>query len=365
MKKKLTGFALLSSLFLLTACNATNTGGSGSGDGTAKSEQVSGDSSETEEVSYDELYASVLDLYRPIALNGDTSAVPSDLSSDEAYATSTIFDAKRAGENVQYSYVDINDDGSAELLIGTPNSVHALYYLDNDDKPVFAISAGTFAKGGYLNTLHFYKNGIIYCQLFHRMKPEAKAETYEIKDGVFNQLQSVDFSMSETTDGASKVGLGNEQTLDLSSEVWYDFDDSSSDETEASSSDSKSNKETGMDINAIQNGDFSSIAGTWKNGKGYTMTFDKNGLVSDTERVDIENSKVTDGYLKSSTGPKSGVGVGGGAIAFLPKGVSLTGSVMSSSETADDQSDKTKERLWMGQQLNGTTDDSYFFYKVD
>ena len=69
MKKKLTGFALLSSLFLLTACNATNTDISGSGDSTSKSEQVSGDSSETEEVSYDELYASVLDLYRPIALN--------------------------------------------------------------------------------------------------------------------------------------------------------------------------------------------------------------------------------------------------------------------------------------------------------
>lgn len=366
MKKKLTGFALLSSLFLLTACNATNTGGSGSKDSTAKSEQVSGDSSETEEVSYDELYASVLDLYRPIALNGDTSAVPSNLSTEEAYSTNTIFEANRVGEKVQYSYVDINDDGSAELLIGTPDSVHALYYLDNDNKPVFAISAGTFAKGGYLNTLHFYKNGIIYSQLFHRMKPEAKAETYEIKDGVFNQLQSVDFSMSETTDGASKVGLGNEQTLDLSSEDWYDFDDSSSDDTKESSSDSKSNKETGMDINAIQNGDFSSIAGTWKNGKGYTMTFDKNGLVSDTTRVDIENSKVTDGYLKSGTGPKSGVGVGGGAIAFLPKGVALTGSVTSSpNEKADDQSDKSKDRIWSGQSIYGTTDDSYFFYKVD
>lgn len=256
MKKKLTGFALLSSLFLLTACNATNTDVPGSGDSTSKSEQVSSDSSETGEVSYDELYASVLDLYRPIALNGDTSAVPGDLSSDEAYATSTIFDAKRAGENVQYSYVDINDDGSAELLIGTPDSVHALYYLDNDDKPVFAKSAGTFAKGGYLSTMKFYKDGTIYCQQFQRMRPEAKAETYEIKDGAFNQLQSVDFSMSETTDGASKVGLGDAQTLDLSVEDWYDFDDSSSDETEASSSDSKSNKETGMDINAIQNGDF-------------------------------------------------------------------------------------------------------------
>ena len=365
MKKKLTGFALLSSLFLLTACNATNTGGSGSGDSASKSEQVSGDSSETEEVSYDELYASVLDLYRPIALNGDTSAVPGDLSSDEAYATSTIFDAKRAGENVQYSYVDINDDGSAELLIGTPDSVHALYYLDNDDKPVFAKSAGTFAKGGYLSTMKFYKDGTIYCQQFQRMRPEAKAETYEIKDGAFNQLQSVDFSMSETTDGASKVGLGDAQTLDLSSEDWYDFDDSGSDETEASSSDSKSNKETGMDINAIQNGDFSSIAGTWKNGRGYTMTFDKNGLVSDTEKVGIEYGKITDGFFKAGLVPKE-VGPGGGMIAFLPKGVALTGSVTSSpNEKADDQSDKSKDRIWSGQSIYGTTDDSYFFYKVD
>ena len=355
MKKKLTGFALLSSLFLLTACNATNTDISGSGDSTSKSE----------EVSYDELYASVLDLYRPIVLNSDTSAVPSNLSTEEAYATSTIFDAKRAGENVQYSYVDINDDGSAELLIGTPDSVHALYYLDNDDKPVFAKSAGTFAKGGYLSTMKFYKDGTIYCQLFQRMRPEAKAETYGIKDGAFNQLQSVDFSMSETTDGASKVGLGDAQTLDLSSEDWYDFDDSSSDETEDSSSDSKSNKETGMDINAIQSGDFSSIAGTWKNGKGYTMTFDKNGLVSDTEKVSVESAKITDGFLKASTGPK-GVGPGGGTLAFLPKGVSLTGSVMSSpNEKADDQSDKSKDRIWGGQSLYGTTDDSYFFYKVD
>ena len=107
---------------------------------------MSGDSSEIEEVSYDELYASVLDLYRPIALNGDTSAVPSNLSTEEAYSTNTIFEANRVGEKVQYSYVDINDDGSAEVLIDTHDSVHALYYLNNDDELVFAKSAGTFAK---------------------------------------------------------------------------------------------------------------------------------------------------------------------------------------------------------------------------
>lgn len=146
MKKKLTGFALLSSLFLLTACNATNTDILGSGDSTSKSEQVSGVSSETEEVSYDELYASVLDLYRPIALNGDTSAVQINLSTEESYSANTIFESNWVDEKVQYSYVDINNDGSAEVLIDIPDSVHALYYLNNDDELVFAKSAGTFAK---------------------------------------------------------------------------------------------------------------------------------------------------------------------------------------------------------------------------
>ena len=350
MKKKLTGFALLSSLFLLTACNATNTGGSGSGDSASKSEQVSGDSSETEEVSYDELYASVLDLYRPIALNGDTSAVPSDLSSDEAYATSTIFDAKRAGENVQYSYVDINGDGSAELLIGTPDSVHALYYLDNDDKPVFAKSAGTFAKGGYLSTMKFYKDGTIYCQLFQRMRPEAKAETYEIKDGVFNQLQSVDFSMSETTDGASKVGLGDAQTLDLSSEDWYDFDDSSSDDTEESSSDSKSNKETGMDINAIQNGDFSSLEGTWENGRGDTIVFSKDRVTQSGTTITLKFGEVKDGILKEYS--SSGGPVGGSQLFMIPAGVSIPNN---------NESDNSKDRL-LGTQNDLEMGQSFDFY---
>lgn len=53
-------------------------------------------------------------------------------------------------------------------------------------------------------------------------------------------------------------------------------------------------------------------------------------------------------------------------LAFLPKGVALTGSVTSSpNEKADDQSDKSKDRIWSGQSIYGTTDDSYFFYKVD
>ena len=84
-----------------------------------------------------------------------------------------------------------------------------------------------------------------------------------------------------------------------------------------------------------------------------------------TAKVAIEYGKITDGFFKAGLVPKE-VGPSGGTLAFLPKGESLTGSVMSSpNEKADDQSDKSKDRIWGGQSLYGTTDDSYFFYKVD
>lgn len=120
----------------------------------------------------------------------------------------------------------------------------------------------------------------------------------------------------------------------------------------------------GMNISSIQNGDFSSISGTWRNSAGVELVFDEHGLVSDHSQVSIEHAKEIDHYLKTSLLPKNG-GAGDSAIAFLPAGVSLTMSVTSSSDNSyTDTSDATKDRLWSGQQLiNGHTDG--FFYKVE
>lgn len=78
----------------------------------------------------------------------------------------------------------------------------------------------------------------------------------------------------------------------------------------------------GMNLSAIQNGNFSSISGTWRNSAG--------------------------GY----------------AIAFLPAGIPLTMAITSSPENGyKDPSDISQERLWTGQQLiEGNS--SGFFYKV-
>ena len=337
MKKKLLSLVLLSSLLPLVACQKLPTSQTKIKNSTSTTSQVkesqneapSTSSSSSKKEDNEKLYASVLDIYRPIIVNKSVSSVPSGLATDEAYATNIIFDAVNAGETIQYSFADINKDGKDELLIGSPEKVHVIYYLNNTDQPVFAISAGTSAKGGYLTDMKIYSDGTIYCQQFQRKRPEAKAETYEIKNGAFNQTQSVDFSMADTKDGTSLVGLSGASLFELGQESWKDFSDSNDSQTTTNeaknnssskeSSTTKSDaKQSGMDINAIQKGDFSSIAGTWKNGRGDTLTFDNNGLVSDKEKVATEYAKFTDGYLTASTGPKSGVGPGGAAMAFLP-----------------------------------------------
>ena len=118
-----------------------------------------------------------------------------------------------------------------------------------------------------------------------------------------------------------------------------------------------------MNISSIQNGDFSSISGTWRNSAGVELVFDEHGLVSDNSQVSIEHAKEIDHYLKANSVSKDGGA--GAAIAFLPAGIPITMSVTSSTDNGyTDSSDITQDRLWFGQQLiNGHTDG--FFYKVE
>ena len=118
-----------------------------------------------------------------------------------------------------------------------------------------------------------------------------------------------------------------------------------------------------MIISAIQNRDFSSVAGTWRNRTGIEFTFNKNGLVSDHSKISIEHAGKIDYYLKANSVSKDGGA--GAAIAFLPAGIPITMSVTSSTDNSyTDSSDITQDRLWFGQQLiNDHTDG--FFYKVE
>lgn len=108
-----------------------------------------------------------------------------------------------------------------------------------------------------------------------------------------------------------------------------------------------------LDIQAIKNGDFTTIKGTWVNRLGYTLIFDENGIVSDTKMIDISRFKEENGFLRGGLSFKNGTGA---ALAIIPAGVTL-------SYSTSDPSQIDRDRLWAGQSIADNPAD--FYYKID
>ena len=64
------------------------------------------------------------------------------------------------------------------------------------------------------------------------------------------------------------------------STVHQSKDSSATSETKKAESSSDKKEKTKMDIEAIAQGDYSSVAGVWQDDKGNKLVFDQNGLVS-------------------------------------------------------------------------------------
>ena len=102
-----------------------------------------------------------------------------------------------------------------------------------------------------------------------------------------------------------------------------------------------------IDEQAILNGDFSTLVGTWRNGFGQEFTFDKNGLVNsgNIEKVSLGN----DGSINFSVRS----GATGFGMSVYPAGTTM--------KWVD--SDLSKNRLIAGQAA--PTSSEQVFYKVD
>ena len=250
---------------------------------------------------------------------------------------------------------DLDQNGTDELLVALKTDSNYYDLLDirtlkNDE--VIRLTNAENNLDFIGERVHFnpLENG--YFQLSTRVSTnQIQVKLYKLnQDGTRLEL----ISESDTEEG-----LGTKPpSLDIRSFSWKSVTNLINEEPSLQS------EMQGMDISAIQNGDFSSVAGTWRNPTGIEFTFDKNGLVSDQSKISIEHAKEIDNFLKANILPKDG-GAGGSALAFLPAGTPLTMSVTSSPDNGyTDQSDTTQDRLWSGQQLiNGHTDG--FFYKVE
>ena len=114
-----------------------------------------------------------------------------------------------------------------------------------------------------------------------------------------------------------------------------------------------------LDSQAILQGDYSSIAGTWRNEKGNWVTFDNNGLTSGTKIEGIYLSNENTLHL-SLRGEGAGASMG-----IYPPGTSIPMKRFENNQmvSIEDPTDKSKTRIIITQ--THPSDEKAVYYKID
>lgn len=270
---------------------------------------------------------------------------------------------------MKYDYVDINHDGKKELIIGNEGIIFAIYYLTDDiasmgnNYPQFAVAGGVAAtRGGTRISLNIYQDGTIIVTNI----PGVNVESYQLTSHKLEKQREETIENYDEDSIKAAVGVTALQ-VDLSQFTWKSLPEVK----DVGATDIQS---TTMNIDAISEGDFSSIAGTWQRSTGQKITFDNNGTLNEGQHValDISNIK-TNGFLESSMAPNNPA-PGSQGLTFIPAGVKFHPYAtfmkhMDETEAQEkidsfiDPSDITKDRIWMGQRI--PLGDNEFYYKVD
>ena len=163
----------------------------------------------------------------------------------------------------------------------------------------------------------------------------------------FNHKKHDAKAVNTTTEQVSTTSTTTTSTTTTTSLTTSQASVTTTEEKPSTQQEQAQSKSQEIDAQAIQNGDFSSLVGTWRNGFGQEFTFDKNGLVNsgNIEKVSLGN----DGSINFSV--RSGnTGFG---MSVYPAGTTM--------KWVD--SDSSKNRLIAGQSV--PTNSEQVFYKVD
>ena len=162
----------------------------------------------------------------------------------------------------------------------------------------------------------------------------------------FNHKKQDAEAVSTTTEQVSTTSATTISTTTTSSTTSQDSVTTTEEKlsTQEEQAHAKSQK---LDEQAILNGDFSTLVGTWRNGRGQEFTFDKNGLVNSGT---IEKKSMgSHGTIEFSIRD----GISGYGMSIYPAGLIMPGL----------DTDLTKNRLIAGQAA--PTSSEQVFYKVD
>lgn len=128
-------------------------------------------------------------------------------------------------------------------------------------------------------------------------------------------------------------------------------------ETSAASSSTSS-----MNLDEIASGNFASLAGTWQNGKGSSMSFDANGLVT-VNGQNVAGKEIIQNFKLDNGSVFAGVyytesKVGGYELGFIPAGAPLPKQLQYTTDTVD----TSRDIIYAGQ--SPVADSSELYYRL-
>ena len=162
-----------------------------------------------------------------------------------------------------------------------------------------------------------------------------------------HKKQDAEVVNTPTTEQRSTTSMTTTSTTTTSSTTSQESITTTEEERPSTQEEKTNAKSQKIDEQAILNGDFSTLVGTWRNGLGQEFTFDKSGLVNsgNIEKVSI----ASDGSVNFSVRS----GFTGYGMSIYPAGLTIAGL----------DSDLSKNRLTAGQAA--PTSSEQVFYKVD
>ena len=161
-------------------------------------------------------------------------------------------------------------------------------------------------------------------------------------------------SASSSATASSTPQTSSEQSVSSQAEKPVENKTSADSNTRTTPANPVAPVASGIDVNALANGDFSSIAGTWQDDLGNQLVFDANGLLSHTYRGNessdytLTNSQVYEGKFGAFLTHKSGNQVA--SFTAIPKGARLY----------DTGSENPKERILVGQDFTYASQHPYY-----
>ena len=252
-----------------------------------------------------------------------------------------------------YAMVDMDKNGIDELIVSSKNGSEILDIFTLKDQKVIRLTNAE-NKMQMLGTrfkAYLLEDGKLYTQWNPFAGDPQTIHTIWKLNSSGDKLEKVKEAKTE-----DEVSPG--ARMNLSSLTWK----SVTEKFAAPSSSTSKTVSSKMDINAIKNGDFSSIEGRWSKGNGgEDLVFSKDGLVAPEQfKVDLAESEIVNDFLRARySGPAFGV-----FIQFIPAGVRIPDET-SMDGIISDASDISKDRILYRASFPVHNKPEQFLYRVD